>query len=253
MRLMILGVALILAAVSTALPAPAEPAVLEVAVSYRERVALPPDAQLELQLLGVSPAAARSKRIASQRVAISSVPMRVSLNYDPQIVSGQDQYILVARIWSGDEVIFRTTAPDVVLDEMPGDRVEMWLSQVTENDTVVAPPVGISGIDWIVTEIGGESWGADEPATLAISGENGFSIFGGCNRFSGQLFLLVGEIAFPQDFAGTLMACSDDAEAWERRFIGAIRKASGYVRYGTGLVLVDPAGKALLHFVKRPE
>jgi heat shock protein HslJ len=60
-------------------------------------------------------------------------------------------------------------------------------------------------------------------------------------------------IAFPQDFAVTMMACHDEIEAFERRFINALVRASDYVRYGMGLVKMDATGNALLHFEERPE
>ncbi|MFC6637165.1 META domain-containing protein [Sulfitobacter sediminilitoris] len=78
-----------------------------------------------------------------------------------------------------------------------------------------------------------------------------FSIFGGCNRFIGDLALSEGTIAFPESFAGTLMACPDDVERHERAFLDALARVHSYVRYGTGLVLTDRSGGALLHFVER--
>ena len=78
-------------------------------------------------------------------------------------------------------------------------------------------------------------------------------MFGGCNRFVGQVFLADGEIAFPENFAGTMMACPGEAEALERTLLETLRKVSGYVRYGTGLVMTDADGNGLLHFEERPE
>jgi putative lipoprotein len=79
------------------------------------------------------------------------------------------------------------------------------------------------------------------------------AIFGGCNRFVGSVTVTGGQIAFPDNFAGTLMACPPDVEELERGFLAALRGVVGYVRYGTGLVLTDGEGRALLHLVERPE
>ncbi|WP_158569299.1 YbaY family lipoprotein [Pseudotabrizicola alkalilacus] len=244
---------LFLAFIAMASAVAAQSTTIDAAVSYRERIALPPDAQLDLRLVEVSQQAAGAKRIASQRFSISSVPRILSLSYDPEVVNSQSRLILVAAIWSGDVQIFRTTEPYEVLDAMQSGPIEMWLAMVTESDLAAVPPRTITGIAWSVTEVGGEAWGTDDPATFAIDYTMNFSIFGGCNRFSGRLLLVESEILFPEDFAGTLMACSDEAEAEERRLLGALRQVSGYVRYAGGLVLIDPAGNTLVHFIERPE
>jgi GH24 family phage-related lysozyme (muramidase) len=41
--------------------------------------------------------------------------------------------------------------------------------------------------------------------------------------------------------------------AAERRFLAAIMQVSDYVRYGTGLVMTDADGRAVLHFVETSE
>jgi putative lipoprotein len=127
------------------------------------------------------------------------------------------------------------------------------LGMVSVDDEVTSPARTISGIQWAVTEVMGAPWENDNPATLIIDDKMNFSIFGGCNRFSGQLILLDGEIAFPQSFAGTLLACSDETEALERGFLNALARVSGYVRYGAGLVMTDLRGNALLHLEERPQ
>lgn len=104
-----------------------------------------------------------------------------------------------------------------------------------------------------MTEVFGEAWGNDDPATLVIDNEMNFSIFGGCNRFSGQLVFWGDGLAFPEDFAATLMACPDEVEALERRFLAALRRVVDYVRYGAGLVMIDAEGRAVLHFAEAPE
>lgn len=225
---------------------------LELSVTYRERIALPPDAQLEVQLLDVSPADAAARRIASQRVVMTSVPMSVVLPYDPAIIEDGALYAVVADIWSGDSRIFRTLQSHPVFTGADGP-VELVLSIVPEEGVGNPPRLPIAGIEWAVTEIAGEPWSNDDPATLTIDDEMKFSIFGGCNRFSGTLSLSGDEIAFPENFAGTLMACPTDVEALERRFLAALRDVSRFVRYGAGLILTDADGRALLHFVHRPE
>ena len=104
-----------------------------------------------------------------------------------------------------------------------------------------------------MTEVFGEAWPNDDPAALVIDDEMNVSAFRGCNRFRGQLQPSGRGLAFPDNLAGTMMACPDEVEAQERRFLAALVQVSDYVRYGSGLVIVDAEGRAVLHFVETPE
>lgn len=248
MRFFLLAVALIFSLGSV--PSGAVAQTLEVTVSYRERIALPPDAELEVELVEVAHAATR---ISSRRFAMTGVPMTVALAYDPQVVDGDGRYAVVAAIWTGDRRMFRTTRRYDAFGNGDAGPVELLLTMTPEDGAEAAPPKSITGVAWSVTEVAGAAWGNDDPATLTIDDEMNFSIFGGCNRFNGQLVLSDGAIAFPENFAGTLMACPGEAEALERSFLQAVRQVSRFVRYGGGLVMTDEAGNALLHFEERPE
>jgi putative lipoprotein len=104
-----------------------------------------------------------------------------------------------------------------------------------------------------VTEVLGEAWGNDDPATLVIDNEMNLSIFGGCNRFSGQLVFLGERLMFSEDFAATSMACPDEVEMLERRFLSGLRQVVDYLRYGAGLIMTNAKGHAVLYFVETPE
>jgi putative lipoprotein len=252
LRYLIRLIGAILAVATTMSAVQAETGELRLSVTYRERIAMPPDAQLEVQLLDVSRDDAAATRIASQRFAMTGVPMAVVLPYDPAVVDDAAVHAVVAEIRSGDRLLFRATQRDPVLAG-PEAVMELVLSMVAEDGAASAPVLSISGVEWAVTEIAGEPWGNDDPATLVVDEDMSFGLFGGCNRFGGTLTLYGSGIAFPQDFAGTLMACPSEVEALERRFLDALRGVSRYVRYGTGLVLTDADGRALLHFAQRPE
>lgn len=247
---LVICVALVLAFTATAPMARARSEALDVTVTYRERIALPPDAALDVQLFDAS--AGTAGRIASRRVAVTGVPMTMSLAYDPRLVEDGSRYAVVATLLSAGEAVFRATE---WIDGLAADRpdpVDILLTRLPAGDHAAALR-GVSGVRWVVTEIMGEAWSTDHPATLSVNADMRFSLFGGCNQFAGQLLLADGSIAFPQNFAGTLKACPDHIEALERRMLDALLRASGYVRYGAGLVLMDVAGRPLVHFEERPE
>lgn len=245
--------ALIFAFVAVTPAAQAEPGTLEVTVTFRERIALPSDAQLDVRLLGVSRTDNRAILVASQRFAITGVPKTVAIAYDHEIIIDQMNYVVSAAIWSGDNLIFRTRERHQVLGEADNDDVEILLFMKEDAGEATAPPRSITGIRWTATEVRGVPWTTDDPATLTIDDDMNFSIFGGCNRFRGELTVIDGEIAFPENFAGTLMACPNDVEAQERTFLEALGQVSGYVRYGAGLVMIDASGEVLLHFAEQAD
>lgn len=237
------------AAITASAPvAQADPGTIEVIVAYRERIALPPDAQLDVTVLDLSRTDAAPTRIASQRVVMTDVPMTVSLAYDPAIVGTTSRLALMAVVWSGEQQVFALRSPQLLSSVPASGPVDVTVSMISDTGAEGIPVGPITGIAWRVTEVLGEIWSGDDQATLVIDDDRNFSIFGGCNRFVGQLMLLGLDIAFPADFAGTLMACPDDAEARERQFLAALRRAAHLVRYGAGLLLLDEAGKALMHF-----
>lgn len=227
---------------------------LSVTVSFRERIALPPRAQLDVHLLEVLNADGHADAIASQRFAMTAVPMTVSLSYDPQVVDGVSNYVVFAAIRSPDgQQLFRATETLDVMDGSDQLAVDMMLTMLPEADMTVAVPRRISGVAWTVTEVFGDAWPNDDPATLLIDDEMNVSAFGGCNRFRGQVQPSGRGLAFPENMAGTMMACPDAVEAQERRFLAALTRVSDYVRYGAGLVMMDADGRAVLHLVETPE
>lgn len=227
---------------------------LSITVSFRERIALPPGAQLDVQIFDSDEAKSHVGPIAAQRFAMITVPMPVSLTYDPQIVNDDSPLTIFAAIRGPDgQQLFRATKTFDSLQGSTRTNIEMILTMLSEAESHVAVPRRISGVSWTVTEVFGDAWPNDEPATLVIDDEMNLAAFAGCNRFMGRVAPGGRRLAFPENMAGTIMACPDDVEAAERRFLAALMQVSDYVRYGAGLVMTDADGLAVLHFVETPE
>ena len=225
---------------------------VEVTVTYRERIALPSDAELDVQLLEVSPSGRADKRIASQRFFMDTVPMTIGLSHDPRLIAEGKTYGVTATIWSRNQRLFASNAPQAAF-EISTNAVEIMLRMLDDPLAETALPRSISGIEWVVTEVLGTPWPNDDPATLMIDTEAHVSAFAGCNRFRGQASMSDGEFTMLGDLAGTMMACPDAVENEERRFLSALTRVTGYVRYGGGLVMTDAQGSAVLHLIERPE
>lgn len=236
---------------ATTVAALAETAMLDVTASYRERIAVPPDAELEVELLDVSKMDVAATRIASQRIKMTGVPIQMQLPYDPEVIDDRFTYTVSARLHSQGRVIFRTTQAYPVLTRGAGTSVELLLQQATGPAPRPDPQVALVGTTWTAFEIAGRMLVAERAPTLQLTDEGGVGVFGGCNRFSGRVELGEGTIAFPGPMAGTMMACPEPASKLERDMLSALEATSGYTLSGDLLVFTNAAGMPTLRL--RPE
>jgi putative lipoprotein len=119
--------ALIVAAIALALPAcgwlrgPSAPAApippeLTGTVDYRERVPLPPDAQLRVRLEELAAAGKPPQFIAETTIPrLGRPPIRFRIALAPGVIDPRRAYILTARIERGEEVLFVNDPPFRVL------------------------------------------------------------------------------------------------------------------------------------------
>lgn len=85
-------------------------------VTYRERMALPPDALVQVSLVDVSLADAASPTLAATEIRPQGqVPVPFALSYDPKRIEDRHSYALQARISSHDRLLFITTTMNPVL------------------------------------------------------------------------------------------------------------------------------------------
>jgi copper homeostasis protein (lipoprotein) len=100
-------------------------------VAYRERIALPPTAALEVTLEDVSRADAASTIVARVRVdAPGQVPIPFDLPYASGDIDAAHRYAVRARIVDGERVIFTSTDATLVLTQGHPSRVSLLLRMV---------------------------------------------------------------------------------------------------------------------------
>lgn len=105
-------------------------AVLEGAVVYRERMMLPPDAEVEVQLQDISRADAMATVMASvQFKAAGGPPYPFSIAYDTRRIDPRMRYGLRATISVGDRLMFTTTE---YIDPFAGNPLEVLVQRVAE-------------------------------------------------------------------------------------------------------------------------
>lgn len=213
---------------------------------YRERIALPAGAVLQVELRDISRQDVAAPVLSARRYAMTGVPMSFALDYDDALIDPAMRYAVSARIVQDERLLFVTDTEVPVLTGEAGDRVDLMLVRVAGD----AP--GLVGRNWALREIAGAP--VDGPGAPGIAFEASGRFFGrgGCNSFQGEAEIGAGRISFPDNIGMTMMACSQEAEALDRRFLEALAQVAGYVLEGDRLSLNDTAGNSVLGFVALP-
>lgn len=104
-------------------------------VSYLERIALPPNAVIQVRLEDVSRADAPAKTIAQERITLGDrqVPVPFELKFDPKTIDEKHTYVVTARIVVDDELRFLSDKAYPVLTRDNPLRVEMILKPAQAN------------------------------------------------------------------------------------------------------------------------
>jgi putative lipoprotein len=132
-------------------------------VTYRERIALPPDAVLEVELLDTSRADAPSVRLSSQRFKLIGVPRTVEIAYDTALLDDRHTYTVAARIISNGHVMFRSTTATLVLTRGAPDSAELVLEMMPRRAGSNVADQSIYDTAWEVYEIAGRMLIAENP------------------------------------------------------------------------------------------
>lgn len=231
------------ALLTTAMARKPATAVLSGTVYYRERMALPPEAMVQVQLADVSRADAPAQVIAETQVpAGPGTPTSWSLEYPTALIEAGHSYALSARITVGTELMFLSTERHAVLTG-GADRTDILVHRAGGEPEATRSPVGI----WMAEEIGGTSAAATVISTLEIAADGTVSGKGGCNSYGGSVKISEDRIMF-DGMRSTMMACAGEAMGQEQRFFAALAAARSFRIEGKPrtLVLTDEAGIVVL-------
>ena len=218
-------------------------------VTYLQRVALPPDAELRVALEDISPEDASARTVASTSIVTEGkqVPIPFAIDYDPDQVDASHTYSIQAEIWVGGERRFVTTEAYPVITRDAPSHADVTVMAL-EKPRAATPLVGTY---WKLASIGDMQAlpAADarrEPHLTLLAEENRAVATGGCNQMSGRYQITEQGLVF-SEFVSTRMACPGvmEQEGALGRVFGATR---GYRVDGTALELTDEAGAVLARF-----
>lgn len=220
--------------------------VLRGTVSYRERMALPPGATVEVKLVDVSLADAPSRTIAATRTrAPAGSPIPFVLRYDSADIAPGRTYALQARIADGGRLLFINTMRHTVFDG-EADNTDIRVERVRQQEPGPEGRGSPAG-KWLAEDIRGGGVIDFAQTTLQIEPDGRISGHGGCNRYGGRAQIEGSSISFGP-MISTKMACAPALMDQEQKFHAALASAARFrldPRQGK-LFLLDAGGRSIL-------
>lgn len=225
-------------------------------VTYRERIALPADAELWVTLVNLAgnvPVVGAAASVAGP----AQVPIDFVLDVRSNTLDDDAAYGLVAEIRSEGRTMFRNWQP-VAVDPLAPAPVLILVG--FSPDPPHDPPMTILPIEdanplldtiWMVTSIGGDPVSPTTEPTLSIAADLRAGGHGGCNNYFTEANFELSPLSFGP-IAGTRMACAPEVMAQEARLFAALGATAGYELSGNALQLVDAAGATLVGLVRAP-
>lgn len=224
----------------------AEEATISGDVSYRERIALPPNAILTVRLTDMSLADAPQSVVAEQTVEpAGQVPVKFEISFDPAVIQPNVNYALQARITVGDRLWFTNDERHAV-DPLKPEPVQLVLKMVRQN--AEATPATLFDTVWLAEDIEGRGVIDNAQSTFSVTADGKVSGRGGCNGYFAQATVDGNSIKMGKAGA-TMMACPPALMDQERKFFAALEKAAAYRIDGDGkLFLMDADGVDVVRF-----
>jgi putative lipoprotein len=224
--------------------------------TYRERIAMPPNAAFEAILEDVSRGGARAEVIAQVRnEQPGNPPIPFTIAYDRARIDPRRSYSVRGRILVDGRLWFTTEQQYPVLTRGHGSVASLQLRRVSGSSPAVPLPrmpsvAPLENTYWKLTQLG-SAWIAAapqqreahfilHPANRSVSGS------GGCNRLTGSYELTGNRISF-RKVASTMMACVDGMDM-ELPFLKALGRVNQWTIAGQQLELFDAAGTMLARF-----
>lgn len=210
-------------------------------VTYRERMALPPDAVLQVRLEDVSRADAPATVLGEQTIQLAGrqVPIPFEIEYDPSKIQNDGRYNVRGQISVAGKLMFSSTTANPVLTQGAGSAPAIVLQRTTEG--AAAADSALINTYWKVTEIQGKPVVVrehqSEPHIILQAEESRFVGSGGVNRVLGT-FTVNGQSLTLAPGPMTLMAGPPEAMAQEQAFVDAIKTVTGFSVSGDKLTML---------------
>jgi len=220
-------------------------------VFYRQRIALPPGAQVSLVLEDVSKMDVAAEVISQQTItAVGSPPYQLGLRYNAEQIEPQHRYALRAQIELDGQLLFINTEQVDAFANQSEKATEILVSRVRPGINGYKQ-VRLMGTHWQLSKLGTETITADvtlrTPYLTFSQGDNKVTGFAGCNRFSGNYDRLANNINLTQ-LSTTKKLCFQQMNL-EAQFLTVLSETDTYKVIDNTLTLYGNSGLALGQFI----
>ena len=239
-----IAVAIALAAAMVG-PAMAEDITFTGEVTYRERIALPPDAELTVTLV----TQADQRKVVGASAVLSAqggVPLQFTFNVRTNAINTDRRYGLLAEISSHGTIWFRNLELAEVDAGAPVP-VRIVVQRTNEPQPVVEPVLPVAALldtSWSVTRIGEQGLVDKSAISFAVAADGRVS-GRACNNYFAEAQIGAAALEFGP-IAGTRMACEPALMTQENLYFQALSQAKGYVITADELQLDDADGVTLV-------
>jgi len=220
-------------------------------VTYRERVALPADAVIDLWIMDATPGIITQAILAETSINTEGrqVPINFTLAYAPDRVVTDHDYAIKAVIRGGGESLFETVAGTPVITRGAPMKVDLVLTSAQGGamDSTAGGNASLVGTRWKLSSIGGAAALDGVEATLEFAEPGKVAGKASCNRYFGSVEINGDAVTFSQ-MGSTKMMCAENIMAQETAFLKALGAAQRAVRDGANLVVSSADATEELRF-----
>jgi putative lipoprotein len=223
-------------------------------VTYRERIALPPEGVVvTVKVEDVSRADAPAVTIGEQIMEnpAHQVPIPFEIEYNHSDIDERYTYAMRVRIEVDGKLWFTNTSRyQVITRGFPSSNVEVMLEKVGPRETLT-----LEDTAWVLEAYGNkESFkGQIENTEITIefkSAEGNFGGSGGCNNYFGGYEINKNELIIKSPIGSTMMACPEPIMEQEQEYFKLLETTETYQIQNGKLIISCSDNKGLV-FVKK--
>ncbi|MGA7461949.1 MAG: YbaY family lipoprotein [Candidatus Korobacteraceae bacterium] len=223
-------------------------------VVYRERMALPPDAAIEVKLQDISGPKGTANTIAETVFGSGGkqVPIPFQISYNPADINPAHKYQVQANIRVNGKLMFTGVIPYLVITNGEPSQVALLLERAPEKP---AQPAGrkLTGTNWKLVQVNGQPAVAAEgsEAHIFLEKKGMFSGSTGCNQMTGSFIASEGALQFTPG-GMTMKMCAQPLMEQEQALVAAIKATTNYEIDGDALELLNGT-QPLAQFAAKPK
>ncbi|MEO3428184.1 YbaY family lipoprotein [Pelagibius sp. CAU 1746] len=218
------------------------------ALTYRERIALPPGATARITLSDVSIADRAAPLLAEQSIDLSGqqVPIDFTLDLSRSDLDPRGRYAVRGSVLDARGRLLWTTDTTHLID--PAQSANhlgplMLVPTAAAEDAAAADR--LRGAEWRVEDIGRRGIVDFSRVSMTFGGDGRITGLTGCNSYSLTYRISGGRLSIGQG-ANTLRACLPALDDQQRRFLRILSQVSRFEFTEDGaLILSTPEGEAL--------